>query len=218
MPVHAVQRGHDRGAVFFDDHDYLEYLRCLREVAQEVGCAVHAYALMTNHVHLLLTPERVDSAGKLFQGIGRVYVRYINTTYGRRGSLWEGRYKSHLVDSQRYLLACMRYIEMNPVRAGMVASPADYRWTSYAANALGVDNAVLTPHEEYAALGGTADDRQAAYRQLFEHGVDRDERSAVRAALQTGTPLGNDRFKAQVEAMVGRKVGFASRGRPAARQ
>lgn len=214
FPVHAVQRGHDRGPVFFCDFDYLEYLRCLRNVARETGCAVHAYALMTNHVHLLLTPESTDSVGRLFQGIGRHYVRYINTTYRRHGALWEGRYKCNLVDSQRYLLACMRYIEMNPVRAGMTDTPAEYRWTSYAGNALGSDNHVITPHEEYSALGRTAAERRRAYRQLFNQSGGDDENSRFRAALQTGTPLGNDRFRSEIESQLGRKVGFSRRGRP----
>lgn len=213
-PVHAVQRGHNRSAVFFDDLDYLEYLRCLKQAADSCGCAVHAYVLMTNHVHLLLTPERADSVGRLFQGLGRHYARHVNETYQRRGSLWEGRYKCNVIDSQAYLLACMRYIELNPVRAGMVDHPAKYRWSSYAANALGVSNAVLTAHAEYLALGRAPDDRQTIYRGLFEGRADSDALAPLRSALQTGTPLGNERFKADIEAALGCKVGYARRGRP----
>ncbi len=213
-PVHAFQRGHNRSAVFFDDLDYLEYLRCLKQAADSCGCAVHAYVLMTNHVHLLLTPARDDSVGCLFQSLGRHYVRYVNETYQRHGGLWEGRYKCNVIESQAYLLSCMRYIELNPVRAGMVDHPAKYRWSSYAANALGVSNAVLTAHTEYRALGGSSDDRQSVFRGLFDRGLDSDELALVRCTLQTGTPLGNEKFKAAIEATLDLKVGFARRGRP----
>lgn len=213
VPVHAVQRGHNRSAAFFSDFDYLEYLTCLRRAAEENRCAVHAYVLMTNHVHLLLTPNYKDSIGRLFQALGRNYVRYINTTYQRHGALWEGRYKSNLIESRAYLLACMRYIELNPVRAGMVDHPAKYRWSSYGANALGKINVIISPHQEYLALGHNPTERQAAY-----HGTigleDPSEYADIRAALQTGTPLGNDRFKAEIEAALGMRVGYAARGRP----
>jgi putative transposase len=213
-PVHAVQRGHNRSAVFFDDLDYLEYLRCLKEAANSCGCAIHAYVLMTNHVHLLLTPERADSVGRLFQSLGRHYVRYVNETYQRHGGLWEGRYKCNIIESQAYFLSCMRYIELNPVRACMVDHPAKYRWSSYAANALGVSNAVLTAHTEYVSLGGLPDARQSAYRGLFEGETDSEELTLLRCALQTGTPLGNNKFKAEIEAALDLKVGYVRRGRP----
>jgi len=213
-PVHAVQRGHNRSAVFFDDFDYLEYLRCLKQAADDCGCTVHAYALMSNHVHLLLTPERADSVGRLFQSVGRHYVRHINATYQRHGGLWEGRYKCNVVESQAYLLSCMRYIEMNPVRAGMVEHPAQYRWSSYAFNALGVSNAILAMQAEYAALGRAPEERQSVYRGLFDRLHDADELALLRSALQTGTPLGNDKFKAEIEVALNLKVGYARRGRP----
>ncbi|MDQ7002616.1 MAG: transposase [Ghiorsea sp.] len=213
-PVHAVQRGHNRSAVFFDDLDYLEYLSCLKRAADDCGCKIHAYVLMTNHVHLLLTPDCADSLGRLFQSLGRHYVRYVNETYHRQGGLWEGRYKCNVIESQTYFLSCMRYIEMNPVRAGMVEHPAKYRWSSYAANALGESNAVLTMQAEYAILGHLAADRQSVYRGLFDGDVDADELALLRCALQTGTPLGNEKFKAEIEAALDVKVGFARRGRP----
>ncbi|MGF1615353.1 MAG: transposase [Gammaproteobacteria bacterium] len=213
-PVHAIQRGHHRAAVFFDDFDYLEYLRCLKQAADRCGGAVHAYVLMTNHVHLLLTPEHGDSLKCLFQSLGRHYVHYVNQTYHRQGGLWEGRYKCNVIESQAYLLSCMRYIELNPVRAGRVKHPAQYRWSSYASNALGVRNAVVTEHPEYVALGRLAEDRQSVYRELFERDADADELALFRCALQTGTPLGNARFKAEIEAALNIKVGFARRGRP----
>ena len=213
-PVHAVQRGHNRSAVFFDDLDYLEYLRCLKQAADSCSCEVHAYVLMSNHVHLLLTLGRADSVGRLFQSIGRHYVRHINSTYRRHGGLWEGRYKSNVIESQAYLLSCMRYIELNPVRAGMVDHPAKYRWSSYASNALGVSNAVISAQAEYVALGRLPDARQFTYRGLFDRVADADELALLRCALQTGTPLGNVRFKMEIESALDLKVGFARRGRP----
>ena len=213
-PIHAVQRGHNRSAFFFCDLDYLEYLRCLKQAADSCGCKVHAYVLMTNHVHLLLTPEQADSVGRLFQSIGRHYVRYINETYQRQGGLFDGRYKSSVIDSQAYLLSCMRYIELNPVRAGMVVHPAKYRWSSYAANALGVSNAILSGQAEYMALGRRPYARQSVYRGLFDKVADSDELALLRCALQTGTPLGNARFKMEIESALDLKVGFARRGRP----
>ncbi len=214
MPFHVVQRGHNRSAVFFEDFDYLKYLSCLRDAAQDCGCAVHAYVLMTNHVHLLLTPEHKDSVGRLFQTIGRQYVPYINGKYDRRGGLWEGRYKSSFIDSRTYLLSCMRYIEMNPVRAGMVTHPAEYRWSSYCANALGVSNAILSSHQEFLGLGVDTTERCGVYRELFSGPEKREEVEALRASLQTGTPLGNDKFRLEIESALGVKVGYAARGRP----
>jgi putative transposase len=212
--VHAVHRGHNKEAVFFDDLDYLEYLRCLKQAADACMCGIHAYVLMSNHVHLLLTPEQPDSIGRLFQSMGRHYVRHINSTYQKRGALWEGRYKCNIVQSQSYLLACMRYIEMNPVRAGVTSHPALYRWSSYVANALGVSNAILTAHPEYLALGAAPAERRSVYQGLFGSQLDADQLTLLRSALQTGTPLGNDKFRDQIEAALGRKVGLMRRGRP----
>lgn len=214
VPVHVIQRGHNRSAIFFNDLDYLEYLRCLKQAADICGCEIHAYVLMTNHVHLLLTPGRADSVARLFQSLGRHYVRHINQTYQRQGGLWDGRYKCSLIESQAYLLSCMRYIEMNPVRAAMVDHPAKYRWSSYAANALGTDNAILTAQSEYAALAQLPENRQSAYRSLFDRVMNFDELTLLRETLQTGTPLGNEKFKTEIEAVLDLKVGYARRGRP----
>jgi len=214
IPVHAVQRGHNQAAVFFDDLDYLEYLRFLKQAAELTGCAVHAYALMTNHIHLLLTPKTADSVGRLFQSLGRQYVRHINKTYRRRGTLWDGRYKCNVIQSDRYLLTCMRYIEMNPVRARMVRKPGDYRWSSYSANALGADNSIINPNAEYLTLGNTPSNRQAAYRNLFRQSLSAEELDTLRCAMYSGTPLGNDRFRRQIEVALGRKIGEIRRGRP----
>jgi putative transposase len=214
VPVHVFQRGHNSEPVFLEDKDYLGYLRFLKASSDALGCLVHAYVLMTNHVHLLVTPKTADSISLLFQNIGRQFVPYINKTYRRRGSLWEGRHKGNILESEAYLLICMRYIEMNPVRAGMVEYPAQYRWSSYAANALGVDNAIIKPHEVYLTLGKTLEERQTTYRELFETAIHSDELDLIRSSLHSGTPIGSNRFKQKIEAVVGGSVGFSKRGRP----
>lgn len=214
VPSHVMQRGHNREPVFFAEQDYLEYLRCLKHAADNYGCKVHAYVLMANHVHLLVTPEARESIGELFQGLGRHYVRYVNETYQRYGGLWEGRHKGNIIQSQSYLLSCMRYIEMNPVRAGVVDHPAQYRWSSYAANAFGMRNAVLHQHDEYIGLGASPHIRQKAYQESFVCDSDSDVLGLLRQSLQSGTPLGNDQFKAQIEAAVGKKIGLIGPGRP----
>lgn len=137
VPQHIIQRGNNRQPVFFHADDYRFYLVCLQEAAATQGSAVHAYVLMTNHVHVLLTPRWPTSIAKVMQSLGRRYVQYINTTYHRTGTLWEGRYRASLVDAEPYLLACYRYIELNPVRAGMVQHPEEYPWSSYRWHALG---------------------------------------------------------------------------------
>lgn len=215
LPVHAVQRGRGHQAVFYDEADYRAYLGWLQEGAERYQCAVHAYVLMTNHIHVLATPADAEGISRMMQYVGRRYVPYVNHHYGGSGSLWEGRYKASLVQEEGYLLACMRYIELNPVRAGMVKHPRAYRWSSYRANAEGRADAVLRPQQAYLALGRTAQQRKQAYRALFKAHID-DEKAlhSIRAAWQTGTPLGNDRFKKQVESKLKTSVGQDRRGRP----
>jgi putative transposase len=217
VPAHVIQRGNNRQAVFFCDDDCRAYLTWLREGAARHGCAIHAYALMTNHVHLLVTPETRDAISRTMQYVGRHYVIYVNTQYGRSGTLWEGRHKGSIISSEAYLLACSRYIELNPVRAGMVAAPGDYRWSSYGANAGGKSCSLLKHHPLYLALGDSPESRQRAYRDLFRGAPGSEELDAIRSAVQTGTPLGSDRFRAQIEAALKCKVGQARRGRPARR-
>lgn len=214
VPAHVFQRGHNKDPVFFEDQDYLAFLRYLKASADALGCLIHAYVLMTNHVHLLVTPKAENDISLLFQGIGRHFVPYINKTYRRRGSLWESRHKGHILASEDYFMSCMRYIELNPVRAAMVEHPAQYRWSSYAANAQGIDNAIIQPHALYLALGNTPEARQTAYRGLFESPINSDELDLIRSSLQSGTPLGNERFKQQIASIVGCSVGFNKRGRP----
>jgi putative transposase len=214
-PVHAIQRGNNRQAVFFDDEDYRVYLGWLKLAGEKYDCRIHAYVLMTNHVHLLVTPNQRDSLSGLFQYVGRHYVAYVNHTYGRTGTLWEGRYKASLIEEERYLLTCYRYIEMNPVRAGMVNSPEQYDWSSYRYNALGEENPLLFPHPIYGRLAKTDDKRQAVYRALFNTALDATQLDEVRVSTQSGTPLGNARFRAEIEHALQVKVGQTHRGRPA---
>lgn len=213
-PAHIIQRGNCRQAVFFEDNDYRNYLTWLCEGAIRYGCDVHAYVLMTNHVHLLVTPKTSKSISKMIQHVGRHYVTYINATYNKSGTLWEGRHKGSVVNSEQYLLACMRYIELNPVRAGMVKNPIDYSWSSYAANAVGRPDKIVTPHERYKGLARKASERLHVYRELFSQSLDPAQVHDIRTTVQTGTPLGNDRFRAQIEQALSCKVGQARRGRP----
>ena len=214
VPAHVIQRGNDRQAVFFDDQDYQGYLGWLEEGARTYGCKVHAYVLMTNHVHLLVTPTRKESISRMMQHVGRHYVTYVNKEYGRTGTLWEGRHKGSVISSAEYFLACSRYIELNPIRAGMVAHPRDYRWSSYRGNALSHDDRVLTQHSLYVALGRDANERQKHYRDLFRFALEPEKVHEIRMSVQTGTPLGNERFKQQIEQRLQQRVGQARRGRP----
>lgn len=214
QPLHVIQRGNNRNAIFSAPEDYHFYLRCLQEAAEVHSLIVHAYILMTNHVHLLVTPETESCLSKTMQSIGRRYVQYFNYAYGRTGTLWEGRYKSTLIDSERYLLTCMRYIEMNPVRAAMVEHPGDYPWSSYGANAQGNFNALVAPHSLYGRLGFTDEERQSAYRELFRVQVSKADIEAIRDATNKSWALGDDRFGAQVEALSKRRATPLARGRP----
>lgn len=214
VPVHVVHRGNNRAPSFFDDKDRRAYLEFLSEACGRYGVVVHAWVLMTNHVHLLVSPQGRDSLTLMMQWLGAKYVRFINHVYGRTGSLWESRYKGCLIDSDRYMLTCMRYIELNPVRAGMVVAPADYRWSSYHCNANGATDKVTQSHPLYLALGKNPAERQHAYREVFRGHMDGPLLHEIRTATHTGTPLGNNRFREQIEVTLGRKVGWQRRGRP----
>jgi putative transposase len=216
IAVHVVQRGHNRGACFAGDSDYLCYLTHLRRLSAKHGCAIHAYCLMTNHVHLLLTPSELGSCTNLVRDLGRRYVPYFNQRYGRTGTLWEGRYRSCVVESARYVLACYRYIEMNPVRAGMVAHPSEYAWSSYAANTGVTEDVLVSPHPDYLALEDKACGSRATYRQQFDVAGDEDVIDRIRRATKGGLPLAGDSLRTGlVEA--GKKVEHARPGpRPGA--
>ena len=215
IPAHVVQRGNNRTTCFFGDDDYLYYLECLGQGLRRYPAQLHAYVLMTNHVHLLMTPQHADSISRLMQHVGRLYVFYINKTYRRSGTLWEGRHKASLIDAERYLLACYRYIEMNPVVAGMVQAPEQYRWSSYAFHAWGQPNRLIRDDVLYEQLGANPEARQFAYRELFRRHLPEMDVHAIRDSLAYIYPLGNDRFRKEVEAALGRRVGEKKRGRPA---
>lgn len=214
VPQHVIQRGVDRQPVFFSDDDCQFYLDWLGEYAQKRQISLHAYCLMTNHVHLLLSSPSAGALGGLMQDMGRRYVQYVNRAYHRSGGLWQGRYKVSYVQTERYLLSCMRYVELNPVRAGMVAAPGEYRWSSYPANARGAANPLITPHGEYLALDADADTRQHAYRDLFENAADGPAWTLIRTATQQGVVVGESRFAEVIEQRLGRSVLPRPRGRP----
>ena len=212
IPQHIIQRGNNRQICFGSDEDFAAYAYWLDEYSRKFRVAIHAWVFMTNHVHLLVTPDTQDGVSRMMQSLGRRYVRYFNFTYRRTGTLWEGRFKSCLVDSENYLLLCQRYIELNPVRAGMVADPVEYAWSSYRANGLGQQMKLWTPHAVYQQLGSTSDKRSEAYRQLFSAQLDDTELNQIRAASNKGMALGNDRFKQEMERLAGRRVVSLKRG------
>jgi len=214
VPQHVIQRGVDRQPVFFSDDDCRFYLDWLGEYASKRDIVLHAYCLMTNHVHLVLSAPSAGELGGLMQDMGRRYVQYVNRTYHRSGGLWQGRYKASYVQSERYLLACIRYVELNPVRAEMVQAPGEYRWSSYRANALGAEDKLLTIHDQYLALGSTAEERQQAYRDLFATEVDEPAWNLIRTATQQGVVVGDSRFAEMIVKRLGQMVQPRPRGRP----
>ena len=215
IPWHIIQRGNNRSACFYADEDYRRYLDTLKEQADKYHCQVHAYCLMTNHVHLLLTPQYEDSAGLLMKHLGQRYVQYINRTYRRSGTLWEGRFRSCLTQNEEYLLACYQYIELNPVRAQMVEHPAEYPWSSYRCNGQGEGSDLITPHGEYRRLGVCEVSRCEHYRGLFSAHLEPDILDEIRLSTNGNFVLGNDRFKKEIANMLNRRVSRGKAGRPA---
>jgi len=203
---HLIQRGNNRQACFFDDLDYAFYLDKLKEASEKHQVSIHAFVLMTNHVHLLATLNDQYGISKMIQSLGRRYVGYVNATYQRTGTLWEGRYKSTLVDSEDYLLTVSRYIELNPVRADMVDHPAEYPWSSYRGNAMGKEIALLTSHFIYQQLGSTPKEQQQAYRALFHGRIAERTLEEIREATNKAWVLGYNRFKAEIELVTNRRV------------
>ena len=214
QPFHVIQRGNNRSVCFYVEEDYELYLRHLNRLSIKHGVKVHAYVLMTNHVHLLMTGEQLDSLSNLMKYLGQCYVQYINKKYKRSGTLWEGRYKSCLIDADEYLLLCQRYIELNPVRASMVDHPANYRWSSYRVNAQGYTNSLIMPHEVYSQLSSNAEDRQSCYRDLFRYELDPVLGDEVRTMTNGGYVCGRNDFKAQVAMMLKQRVTPGKPGRP----
>jgi len=211
---HIVQRGNDRLPCFARDLDYVRYLQDLRDAASENDCAIHAYVLMTNHVHLLVTPTTPGALGKMMQALGRRYVSYFNRHYHRTGTLWEGRYKSCLVDSEDYVLRCYRYIELNPLRARMVGSPDAYRWSSYCCNAQGKYDSLITPHATYLSLSPREIDRRQFSSSFVSEAVMEIELQEIRSYLQQGRVLGSKRFQEHIQSLHGRVSAITPLGRP----
>ena len=214
IPWHIIQRGNNRTACFYADADYCRYLETPQEQAEKQGCLIHAYCLMTNHVHLLLTPLHEMSAAFLMKHLGQRYVQYINRTYQRSGTLWEGRFRSCLTQNEKYVLACYCYIELNPVRAQMVSHPADYPWSSYRVNGQGEGSKMITPHDEYLRLGGSETMRRAHYRGLFNAHMEHGLIEEIRQSTNGNYVLGNDRFKDEITRMLKRRVSPGKAGRP----
>jgi putative transposase len=211
-PQHVIQRGNNRSLLFAASSDYQFFQDCLLTACQRHGCQIHAYVFMTNHVHLLMTPNTESSVGKVMQSVGRRYVQHFNFTAGRTGTLWEGRYRATLVDTERYLLTCYRYIELNPVRAGLVDTPGEYPWSSYRANAVGRVDPLVTAHDLYLALGTDPPARRAAYRALFQTDVDGLTIRAIRDATNKGWALGGERFREEFTATLTRRARPSPKG------
>ena len=199
IPAHVVQRGNNREPCFFAGEDYRYYLEQLGRTLKRYRVRLQAYVLMTNHVHMLLTPADTEGISKLMSVLGKRYVLYINHSYRRSGTLWEGRHKASLVDAEAYLLHCYKYIELNPVRAGMVHRPEEYPWSSYACHAWGEANGLIEDHDLYLQLGKTADERCYAYRELFKAELSDQDMHLISEAIHYNYPLGNDRFKEKIE-------------------
>jgi putative transposase len=211
---HVVQRGNARQATFFHEDDYGFYLACLREAARRHGVLVHAYVLMTNHVHLLVMPTARHGISRMLQSVGRRYVQFVNFNHRRSGTLWEGRHKASLVQTDEYLAACHRYVELNPVRAGMVADPLGYRWSSCRHYAGDAQDPVITDSPVYLRSGRTLDERRAAHRAALAAGLDVGSLTCIRVQTERGGVIGNDRFRAQIERMLAQRLPGAPRGRP----
>ena len=205
-PLHVTQRGNNRATMFHSPVDFGRFRDVLASECERTGTQVHAYALMTNHVHLLLTPRNEAAIASLMQNLGRRYVREFNARYHRTGTLWEGRYKSSVVDSASYAIACMRYIDLNPVRAGLVTSPELYAWSSFGRLAYSASDALITPHSEYLALGASPALREREYRLLCGHPLDAMFATEIRNSARSGSVVGCRGFRERIAAAVGRPV------------
>jgi len=194
--------------------DFTAYIGWLKEYSKKYVVDIHAWVLMTNHVHLLCTPQQDGAVSLMMQSVGRRYVQYFNYQYQRSGTLWEGRYKSCLVQAEKYLIEVYRYIELNSVRAKMVEDPSEYVWSSYQINALGKESDLCTPHSKYLRLGSTKDERMKNYRALFSHHVENDLLDEIRSSTNKGMAIGHDRFKDDIEKLTGRRLKAKKVGRP----
>jgi putative transposase len=212
FPQHVIQRGNNRQQILFEEEDYWFLWEKIGAAADKFDCRIHAYVLMPNHFHLLLTPLGEDGIGKLMQYVGRYYVQYFNGRYERTGTLWEGRYRATLLDPALYLIPVCRYVESNPVRAGLVTEPAQYAWSSYAANATGGEDPLVTPHAAYERLGRTLKARQAAYAKGFEQPADGALLTRIRDATNKAWVLGDAGFCQEVEDRLNRRTSPRARG------
>lgn len=212
LPLHVVQRGNDRQACFFEERDYRVYLRALAEAAVKCSVTVHAYVLMTNHVHLLVTPRAIGAVSKLMQSVGARYVWYVNAHRRRTGTLWEGRYKACLVSRDEHVLTACRYIDLNPVRAGMVRHPSDYCWSSYAALTEARIDSLVTPHDTLFQLGSP---RGPAYARWCADADCGEAESRLREATGRELAFGSDAFRTEIEIRTRRSLAGRGRGRPA---
>ncbi len=211
-PVHIIQRGNNRTATFYTHEDYQYYLEALHAACIKYQCSLHAYVLMTNHVHLLVTPDAEKSISQMMQSDGRRYVRYINKSYQRTGTLWEGRFRHSLIQDNIYYLVCSRYIELNPIRAGITEKPEDYSWSSYQHNALCQDNLLIHPHEIYINLGRSKEERAQSYKELFKSHISDDTVNEIRMSANKDQITGSDKFKQEIEQMLNRKVTTCAHG------
>ena len=217
-PHHVIQRGNNRQPVFAASVDYRRLLDLLDEYASKYDVAIHSYVLMTNHFHLLVTPKTADGLPKMMQALGRRYVRYFNDARQRSGTLWEGRYKSTLIQTERYLLACMVYIDLNPVRGGLVTQPQDYPWSSHGHYTGRHTDRLITPHALVWELGNTPFAREAAYAQLVQSGINALQQSALTNSTLHGWALGETDFIASLQKRTERRIVKARAGRPVTRQ
>jgi putative transposase len=212
-PHHLIQRGNNRQAVFVDADDRARYLGMLREVLREQGVALHAYVLMDNHVHLLVSPGEGAALSRLMQRLGTWYTGWFNHRHGRTGALWEGRFRSSLVEADAYLLACMRYIECNPVRAGMVEQAEDFRWSSARHHVGSLSDPLVSDHSLYWSLGNTPFEREATYK-AFLADASLEESGNLSKAFLGGRALGSSLFLQRMSESAGRSLQPAKRGRP----
>ena len=215
-PHHIIQRGNNRQAIFKSADDYLQMLDLLQLNARQYGVALHAYVLMGNHFHLLATPQTAEGLPLMMQAVGRRYVRYFNDLHQRSGTLWEGRYKSTLIQAEQYLLACMVYCDLNPVRAGMVNRPADYRWSSYKHYSGAEVQGFITPHALFWEMGNTPFAREAAYAEMVQAGISAAQQSDLTQSALHGWALGSEGFVEAMQKKTLRRVAKLSAGRPEA--
>ena len=213
-PHHIIQRGNNSQPIFATAADYQTLLDALHENAQKYKVAIHAYVLMPNHFHLLATPETADGLPQMMQAVGRSYVRWFNAAQGRTGTLWEGRYKSTVLDARQYLLPCMVYLDLNPVRAGLVGQAADYAWSSHSHYIGQRVDKLITPHPQYWALGNTPFAREAAYAKLVHDGVSAVQQAELTDAALRGWALGSPAFVAELQNLTERRLTKAMAGRP----